>query len=199
MPKFLDVPTWYGSSNTTLLSLWETSGTSGQLLKSNGSSAPTWSSFSKTNTWIDCAVFRASFGTSSTTGTNTAEGFLYVNVPGGGATSASDLWNFLDDNDYTGVFNGSSETTFFPAVGFGFSKYDDNTVNAVMAVGIAKNGTSAGADPTFKVLRKYFHPLKGSGADTTSWGTQIVSLYTFDATDSPLFRTQQVVSNVSVG
>lgn len=43
MPKFLDVPTWYGSSNTTLLSLWETSGTSGQVLTSNGSSAgPGW-------------------------------------------------------------------------------------------------------------------------------------------------------------
>ena len=42
MPKFLDVPTWYGSSGTEL-QLWKTAGTKGQALCSNGAgAAPTW-------------------------------------------------------------------------------------------------------------------------------------------------------------
>ena len=202
MPKFLDVPTWYGSSSTTPLSLWTTSGKSGQLLKSNGSSsAPTWASFSRTNTYIDCAVFRAVFPVSTSTGSDNAEGFLYVNVPGGETGSVIAFWNFLDDNGYDGTYNGTAETTFCPAVGFGFDKYNnEGFVSAVMAIGIAKSGTSAGADPSFKVLRKRFNPLTGSQsqAGSASWGTDIAHLYTFDATEAPLFRTAQVVSRVSV-
>ena len=43
MPKFLDTPQWYGSSTSSPLSLWETAGSSGQYLSSNGSgNSPTW-------------------------------------------------------------------------------------------------------------------------------------------------------------
>lgn len=199
MPKFLDVPTWYGSSSTTPLSLWTTSGTRGQLLKSNGSSsAPTWASFSRTYTSIMCCVFQANFNTESSTAGSTANGFLYVNVPGESINSVSSLWNFLNDNAYDGTYDGTSRTTFFPAIGFAFSRYDNDSVNAVMAIGIAKSGGSAGARPLFKVLRKHFNPLTGVGAASASWEIDTIPISTFDSTGVPLYGITHVVSDVGV-
>ena len=52
MPKFLDIPQWYGSSSSTPLSLWETAGSSGQYLSSNGSgSKPTWKAVPRQTTY----------------------------------------------------------------------------------------------------------------------------------------------------
>ena len=140
MPKFLDVPTWYGSSSTTPLSLWTTSGTSGQLLRSAGNgNVPTWGSFRKNNLTASTISFRAVCGVSSSTGSASAYGCLYVFVPELVHT-VSNLREYLQDNNYDGTYDDQDmSASFLPVFGSCFYSYNSTTAGVVLICGIGSN------------------------------------------------------------
>ena len=194
MPKFLDVPTWYGSSNTTLLSLWETSGTSGQLLRSAGNgNVPTWGSFRQNNLTASIMSFRAVCDVSSSTGSTTAEGCLYAFVPEF-VQSLSDFWEYLQDN-FDGTYNGQDASFFLPVFGSCFYSYNSTTAGAVLICGIGSNSGSS-ARPQFHFLERDMN-FTSSGIANAQWKAAPGRLYDIASPGGP-FVFLDVLASVSV-
>ena len=191
MPKFLDVPTWYGSSNTTLLSLWTTSGTSGQLLRSAGNgNVPTWGSFRKNNLTASTISFRAVCGVSSSTGSASAYGCLYVFVPELVQT-VSNLREYLQDNNFDGTYDDQDmSASFLPVFGSCFYSYNSTTAGVVLICGIGSNSGS------FRFLQQDMNFTSG-GIAGAQWEAAPGVLYDLATSYGPI-EYFDVVTSVSI-
>ena len=191
MPKFLDVPTWYGSSSTTPLSLWTTSGTSGQLLRSAGNgNVPTWGSFRKNNLTASTISFRAVCGVSSSTGSSSAYGCLYVFVPELVHT-VSNLREYLQDNNFDGTYDDQDmSASFLPVFGSCFYSYNSTTAGVVLICGIGSNSGS------FRFLQQDM-VLTSAGISDSRWEAAPGELYDLATSYGPT-NFLDVVTSVSI-
>lgn len=198
MPKFLDVPTWYGSSNATLLSLWETSGTSGQLLRSAGNgNVPTWGSFRKNEVTVSILSFRAVCGVNSSTASSSAYGCLYVFVPeSANAITAEDLWGYLRDNNYNGTYSDSDmSSSFLPVFGSCFYPYNSTSAGVVLICGIGSNSGSF-SNSAFRFLQQDM-VLTSEGFSDAQWEAASGRLYDLATNGGPT-KFLDVVTSVSI-
>lgn len=135
MPKFLDVPSWYGSDGSELKA-WTEPGSNGQVLTSGGENVlPTW-------TTMGLRLWRVSLGithTSSGYYPNTLMYFLFsvsesFSVP----TSATDFLRFL----YRLGANSSGSTyevDYIPAAGYYRPKSDNSEDAEITRISLPSN------------------------------------------------------------
>lgn len=198
MPKFLDVPTWYGSSSTTPLSLWTTSGTSGQLLRSAGNgNVPTWGSFRKNNLTASTISFRAVCGVNSSTESSSAYGCLYVFVPESvEVITVSNLWEYLQDNHYNGTYSDEDmSSSFLPVFGSCFYSYNSTAAGVVLICGIGSNSGSS-TSPRFRFLQRDM-VLTSAGISDSRWEAAPGELYDLATNGGPT-NFLDVVTSVSI-